>query len=640
MADEKKVTSKIIGIDLGTTNSCVAVMEGGKPVVIPTAEGGRLIPSIVEPIKGLVGEPAKRQMVINPKNTFFSVKRLMGRRFDDPSVIEDKKWLPYKIVKGQNDLAVVATEDGKQFTPQEISAKILQKAKTDAEAYLGEKVEQAVITVPAYFDDSQRQATKEAGEIAGLKVARIVNEPTASALAYGLEKKNVQTIAVFDLGGGTFDISILELGEGVYEVKATNGDTHLGGDDWDRKVIEYVVAEFKKEHGIDLSGDAQAMQRIKDASEKAKIELSSSAQTEINLPFITQGESGPLHLALKLTRAQLEQMSDDLLRRLTPPVEKCLKDAKKTAKDIDEVILVGGQTRMPKVREIVKEIFGKDPNQSVNPDEAVALGAAVQGGVLSGEVKDVVLLDVTPLTLGLETLGGVATPLIERNTTVPTSKSQIFSTAADNQTQVEVNVVQGERPMAADNKSLGRFILDGIPPAPRGVPQIEVTFDIDANGILNVTAKDKATGKSQSITIKGSTGLSKDEVERMTEEAKAHAAEDQAKKELAEAKNKANGLIFNMEKTLKDLGDKVGAADKKEAEEKVKSLKELVAKPTATKEEIEKQTDDLTAVLQRIGAVAHQQPKQEGEKPGKENASPTDNAEKNKGEAEEGEVVE
>jgi len=638
MVDEKKVTSKIIGIDLGTTNSCVSVMEGGKPTVIPTSEGGRLIPSIVEPVKGLVGEPAKRQMVINPKNTFFSVKRLMGRRFDDPSVVEDKKWLPYKIVKGQNDLAVVETEDGKQFTPQEISAKILQKAKADAESYLGEKVEQAVITVPAYFDDSQRQATKEAGEIAGLKVARVVNEPTASALAYGLDKKKVQTIAVFDLGGGTFDISILELGDGIYEVKATNGDTHLGGDDWDRKVIEYVAAEFKKEHNIDLSGDAQAMQRIKDASEKAKVELSSSAQTEINLPFITQGESGPLHLTLKLTRAKLEQLSDDLLKRLTPPVEACLKDAKMAAKDIDEVILVGGQTRMPKVREIVKEIFGKDPNQSINPDEAVALGAAVQGGVLSGEVKDVVLLDVTPLTLGLETLGGVATPLIERNTTIPTSKSQIFSTADDNQTKVEINVVQGERPMAVDNKSLGRFILDGIPPAPRGVPQIEVIFDIDTNGILNVTAKDKATGKSQSIVIKGSTGLSKDEVERMTEEAKAHAAEDQKKKEWIEAKNKADNLIFNVEKTLKELGDKVKAEDRKEAEEKIKALKDLIGKPETPKEEIEKQTNDLTAVLQRIGAVTYQQPGGKGEK--SDGKTSKNGNEKDRGTAEEGEVVE
>ncbi|PIS15302.1 molecular chaperone DnaK [Candidatus Shapirobacteria bacterium CG09_land_8_20_14_0_10_38_17] len=638
MVDNQKVTAKIIGIDLGTTNSCVSVMEGGKPTVIPTSEGGRLIPSIVEPLKSLVGEPAKRQMVINPKNTFFSVKRLMGRRFDDPSVVEDGKWLPYKIVKGQNDLAIVETEDGKQFTPQEISAKILQKAKTDAESYLGEKVEQAVITVPAYFDDSQRQATKEAGEIAGLKVARIVNEPTASALAYGLDKKNGQTIAVFDLGGGTFDISILELGEGVYEVKATNGDTHLGGDDWDRKVIEYVVAEFKKEHGIDLSKDAQAMQRIKDASEKAKIELSASQETEINLPFITQGESGPLHLTLKLTRAKLEQLSNDLLKRLTPPVRECLKDAKINVEDINEVVLVGGQTRMPKVREIVKGIFGKEPNQSVNPDEAVALGAAVQGGVLSGEVKDVVLLDVTPLTLGLETLGGVATPLIERNTTIPSSKSQIFSTAEDNQTKVEINVVQGERPLAADNKSLGRFILDGIPSAPRGVPQIEVTFDIDVNGILNVVAKDKATGKSQSIVIKGSTGLSKDEVEKMTEEAKAHAAEDQEKKELIETRNKADNLIFNVEKTLKDLGDKVKAEDRKEAEEKVKALKDLRAQPTASKEEIEKQIDDLTAVLQRIGTTAYQKPEGEGEKP--EGRTSKEDSDKGKGEAEEGEVVE
>jgi len=513
----------------------------------------------------------------------------------------------------------------------------LQKAKRDAEAYLGEKVEQAVITVPAYFDDAQRQATKEAGEIAGLKVARIVNEPTASSLAYGLEKEKVQTVAVFDLGGGTFDISILELGEGVYEVKATNGDTHLGGDDWDRKIIEYVVGEFKKEHGIDLTKDAQAMQRIKDVSEKAKVELSSSQETEINLPFITQGKEGPLHLAVKLTRAKLEQLTDDLLKRLIPPVEACLKDAKMTIKDIDEVILVGGQTRMPKIREIVKDFFGKEPSQSVNPDEAVALGAAVQGGVLSGEVKNVVLLDVTPLTLGVETLGGVATPLIERNTTIPTSKSQIFSTAADNQTQVEIHVVQGERPMAADNKSLGRFVLDGIPPAPRGVPQIEVTFDIDANGILHVTAKDKATGKSQSIVIKGSTGLSKEEVEKMTKEAELHAEEDRQRKELIETKNKADNAVFTAEKTLKDLKEKIKEEDKKDIEEKIKELKDLLAKEKVEKEEIEKKTEELVVLMQKIGQSAYQQTDNSSSKASsREKSGEKDNTPP---EAEEGEVV-
>ena len=605
MANEK-VTTKIIGIDLGTTNSAVAIMEGGKPVIITTAEGGRLIPSVVEPIKGLVGEPAKRQMVINPKNTFFSVKRLMGRRFSDPSVQEDIKWLPYKVVRGKNDLAVVETEDGRQFTPQEISAKILQKAKKDAEAYLGEKVEQAVITVPAYFDDSQRQATKEAGEIAGLKVARIINEPTAAALAYGLDKKEVQTVAVFDLGGGTFDISILELGEGVYEVKATNGDTHLGGDDWDRKIVEYVVGEFKKEYGINLATDSQAMQRIKDAAEKAKVELSTAAETEINLPFITQGKEGPLHLSVKLSRAKLEQLTADLLARLTPPVEACLKDAKMKVSDINEVILVGGQTRMPKVQQIVEEFFGKKANQSVNPDEAVALGAAIQGGVLSGEVKDVVLLDVTPLTLGVETLGGVVAPLIERNTTIPVSRSQVFTTAADSQTQVEVHVIQGERPLAKDNKSLGQFILDGIPPAPRGVPQIEVTFDIDANGILNVTAKDKATGRSQSIVIKGATGLSEEEVERMRAEAEAHAEEDRRQQELIETKNKAENAVYTAEKTMKDLGEKVKPAAKEAVEEKIKSLQELLKQEKPEKEEVEKRTNELLEELQKISQEAYQ----------------------------------
>jgi molecular chaperone DnaK len=641
MAEENKISGKIIGIDLGTTNSCVAVMEGGKPTVISTEEGGRLIPSVVEPIKNLVGEPAKRQMVINPKNTLFSIKRLMGKRDNDDSVLEDKKWLPYRIAKGKNDLAVVETEDGKQFTPQEISAKILQKARADAESYLGERIEQAVITVPAYFDDSQRQATKEAGEIAGLKVARIINEPTASALAYGLDKAKAEKIAVFDLGGGTFDISILEISDGVYEVLSTNGDTHLGGDDWNKKIIEFVLAEFKKEHGIDLSGDSQAMQRIKDAAEKAKIELSSSQSTEINLPFITQGDSGPLHLSLSLNRAKLEQLTDDLISRLTPPVEAALKDAKLSVEDIDEVLLVGGQTRMPKVRQLVADLFKKEPNKSVNPDEVVALGAAVQGGVLAGEVKDVVLLDVTPLTLGIETLGGVATSLIERNTTIPVSKSQIFSTAADSQTQVEIHVVQGERPMAADNKSLGRFILDGIPPAPRGMPQVEVAFDIDSNGILTVTAKDKATGRAQNIIIKGSTGLSEDEVEKMTQEARAHEKEDQDKKALIEAKNKADNLVFSVEKNLKDWGDKVNKDDQEKLNQQVKGLKDLLAKEGVSGEELEKESNQLMEIWQAVGQKVHESAQKSTQEKKDAGSGGSDSEEKNNGkdEAEEGEVV-
>ncbi|MCJ7826039.1 molecular chaperone DnaK, partial [Patescibacteria group bacterium] len=540
--------SKIIGIDLGTTNSCVAVMEGGAPKVIHSQEGRNVIPSVVDPVKNIVGDVAKRQMVIHPKDTIFSVKRLMGRKFSDASDQADKKWLPYEIKSWKNDMAVVEVAQ-KQFTPQEISAKILGKIKADAEKYLGSPVTQAVITVPAYFDDSQRQATKQAGEIAGLEVMRILNEPTAAALAYGLDKKNTHTIAVYDLGGGTFDISILELGEGVYEVKATNGDTHLGGDDFDKRILDYIADEFKKEHQVDLRKDPQALQRIRDAAEKAKIELSSSMETEVNLPFVTQGKDGPLHLVMKITRAKLEALVGDLITKTIEPVKKCLADAKIKTTGINEIVMVGGMTRMPKVIATVKEFFGKEPNCSVNPDEVVAIGAAVQAGVLAGDVKDVVLLDVTPLTLGLETLGAVSTALISRNTTVPTSKTEIFSTAADNQTSVEINVLQGERPMAADNKSLGRFILSGIPPSPRGVPQIEVTFDIDANGILNVTAKDKATGKANTIKITGSTGLSKDEVEKMKKEAEAHAADDAAKKEKIEAKNKAENMVYVAEKT-------------------------------------------------------------------------------------------
>ena len=627
---------KIIGIDLGTTNSCVAVMEGGSPKVIYSAEGRNVIPSVVDPISHVVGDVAKRQMVLKPKTTIFSIKRLMGRKFTDPSVQYDIKWLPYTIKAGRDGMAVVEVE-GRTFTPQEISAMILQKIKADAEAYLGTKVTQAVITVPAYFDDSQRQATKQAGEIAGLEVLRIINEPTAAALAYGLDKKNAQTIAVYDLGGGTFDISILELGEGVYEVKATNGDTHLGGDDFDKVILDYIAEEFKKENGIDLRKDPQALQRLREAAEKVKIELSSAMEAEINQPFIAQGKDGnPLHLTMKLTRAKLEELVDDLIQRTIEPVKKCLADAGKEVSDIDEVVLVGGMTRMPKVYETVKKFFGKEPNRSVNPDEVVAIGAAIQGGVLGGEVKDVLLLDVTPLTLGIETLGGVATPLIPRNTTIPTSKTQIFSTAADNQTQVEINVLQGERPMAADNKSLGRFILDGIPPAPRGVPQIEVTFDIDANGILKVTAKDKATGKSQSVSIRGSTGLSKEEIEKMTQEAQLHAAEDERKRKLVEAKNQGENLIYTAEKTLKEAGAKVKEEDKKAVEEKISSLREVLSSDSL--EEIEKKTEELSETLQKVGASLYQdQSTQSG--PKTTTGSTTEEEKKPEDEAEEGEVV-
>lgn len=627
--------SKIIGIDLGTTNSCVAVMEGGAPKVIYSREGRNVIPSVVDPIAHVVGDVAKRQLVVKPKSTIFSIKRLMGRKYSDKSVQFDTKWLPYAIKSGRNDMAVVEVE-GRQFTPQEISAMILGKIKADAENYLGSTVKQAVITVPAYFDDSQRQATKQAGEIAGLEVLRIINEPTAAALAYGLDKKNAHTIAVYDLGGGTFDISILELGEGVYEVKATNGDTHLGGDDFDKKILDYIASEFKKENGVDLTKDSQAVQRLRDAAEKAKIELSSSSETEISLPFITQGKEGPLHLTMKLTRAKLEEIIDDLVKKTIEPVKKCLSDAKKSVKDIDEIVLVGGMTRMPKVVEVVKDFFGKEPNKSVNPDEVVAVGAAVQGGVLGGEVKDVLLLDVTPLTLGIETLGQVSTPLIPRNTTIPTAKSQVFSTAADNQTSVEINVLQGERPMASDNKSLGRFILDGIPPAPRGIPQIEVSFDIDANGILNVTAKDKATGKVQSIKITGSTGLAKDEVEKMTKEAEVHAEEDRIKKEKIDAKNSADSLIFTAEKSLKDAEGKVPADVKTEIEDKIKALKDIL--DSGSKEDLETKTKDLSESLQKVGSAMYKGQ----EKPGPEEqpqAEENNKEEKKQDEPVEGEVV-
>ena len=607
---------KIIGIDLGTTNSCVAVMEGGAPKVIYSREGRNVIPSVVDPITHVVGDVAKRQMVLKPKSTIFSIKRLMGRKFTDKSVQFDMKWLPYTIKSGRDGMAVVEVE-GRTFTPQEVSAQILSKIKQDAESYLGGKVTQAVITVPAYFDDSQRQATKQAGEIAGLEVLRIINEPTAAALAYGLDKKNAHTIAIYDLGGGTFDISVLELGEGVYEVKSTNGDTHLGGDDFDQIVINYIAEEFKKQNGVDLRKDPQALQRLRESAEKAKIELSSSTEAQINQPFITQGKEGPLHLTMSLSRAKLEQLTDDLIQKTLEPVKQALKDAKATVSDIDEVVLVGGMTRMPKVIEVVTKFFGKEANKSVNPDEVVAVGAAVQGGVLGGEVKDVLLLDVTPLTLGIETLGGVSTPLISKNTTIPTSKSQVFSTAADNQTQVEINVLQGERPMATDNKSLGRFVLDGIPPAPRGVPQVEVSFDIDASGILSVKAKDKASGKEQSIKITGSTGLSKEEVERMTKEAEMHAKEDEEKKGKIEARNAADSLIFTSEKTLKDAGDKATPDLKKEVEEKISALKSILE--TGTKEDLEAKTKDLSDSLQKVGQAMSQQSGQA--QPGAEEAA-------------------
>jgi molecular chaperone DnaK len=561
--------SKIIGIDLGTTNSCVAVMEGGEPTVIPNAEGNRTTPSIVASKDGdrLVGVTAKRQAVTNPKNTIFSAKRFIGHKYDE--VKKEAENLPFKVKSGKGGDAYIVFED-KEVRPEEISAIVLQKLKTDAEAFLGEKVTKAVITVPAYFNDSQRQSTKDAGKIAGLEVERIINEPTAAALAYGLDKKEInQKIAVFDLGGGTFDISIMELGDGVFDVISTNGDTHLGGDDFDQVIIDWLVGEFKKQEGVDLQKDEMALQRIKEAAEKAKIELSTTQETEINLPFITATDSGPKHLVLKLSRSKLESLCSDLIKNAEKPCAAALKDAKLSASDIDEVILVGGMTRMPAVQEMVKKFFGKEPHKGINPDEVVALGAAIQGGVLRGDVKDVVLLDVTPLSLGLETLGGVATKLIERNTTIPTSKSQVFSTAADNQPSVEIHVVQGEREMAADNKSLGRFMLDGIPPAPRGIPQVEVSFNIDANGILKVTAKDKATNKEQHITIQGSSGLSEEEIEKMKKDAEANAEEDKKKKDKIEARNKLDGEIFQAEKLVEEAKDKI---DKKLIEDVEKAI--------------------------------------------------------------------
>lgn len=569
---------KIIGIDLGTTNSVLAVMEGGEPTIISTAEGGRLCPSVVAFTKNnerLVGQTARRQAVVNPDNTVYSVKRLMGRRYDEPEVVKARSILPYQIVEGAaGDARVRLPQTGKEYTPQEISAMILRKLADDAEAYLGEKVTQAVITVPAYFNDSQRQATKDAGRIAGLEVLRIINEPTAASLAYGLDKQKSETILVWDLGGGTFDVSILEVGDGVIEVKSTSGDTFLGGDDWDQKIVDWVAEEFHKDQGIDLRKDRQALQRLNEAAEKAKIELSTVLETEINLPFVTADASGPKHLQMKLSRSKLEQLTEELVERCREPFEQALRDAKLKADQIDEVVLVGGATRMPMIQDLVRKLTGgKEPHKGVNPDEVVAIGAAIQAGVLAGEVKDVLLLDVTPLTLGVETLGGVMTPLIERNTTIPVRKSEIFSTAEDGQMAVTIHVLQGERTMAADNMTLGRFNLEGIPPAPRGVPQVEVTFDIDANGILNVAAKDKATGKEQKITITASTNLSKSEVEQKVNEAKRHEAEDRRRREMIEARNTADQIIYQTEKSLRDLGDKVPAGDRSTIEQTIEDLK-------------------------------------------------------------------
>lgn len=627
---------KIIGIDLGTTNSAMAVMEGGEATIIANAEGGRTTPSIVAVNKNgerLVGQTAKRQAVINPDNTVFSVKRLIGRTIDDPEIKRDIDLMPYQIVKAEGHVKVKMGD--KDYTPEEISAMILSKLKADAEKFLGQPVTEAVITVPAYFNDAQRQATKDAGKIAGLEVKRIINEPTAAALAYGLDKKKEEKIVVYDLGGGTFDVSVLELGDGVFEVKSTNGDTHLGGDDFDLMLINHLIDEFKKDHGIDLKADKAAMQRLKEAAEKAKIELSTTNETSVNIPFITADADGPKHMDMTLSRADFEKLALELVEKTIKPCEDALKDAGIKKEEVNEIILVGGMTRMPLVQKKVEEFFGKKPLQGVNPDEVVATGAAIQGGVLGGDVKDVLLLDVTPLSLGIETLGGVSTKLIERNTTVPTSKSQVFSTAADNQTSVEINVLQGEREMANDNKSLGRFILDGIPPSPRGVPQIEVSFNIDANGIVNVSAKDKASGKEQKITITGGGSLSEDEIKKMQEDAEKHADEDKKKKEMVEAKNQADTLIYTAEKTLSDAGDKVSDEDKKPVTEAVAALKEK--KDTEDVEELKKLTDDLNNKLMKIGEKMYQE--QGTAEPKEDETKSADAEEKKSDEAEEGEIV-
>jgi len=608
--------AKIIGIDLGTTNSVCAVMEGGEPTVIPSAEGERLVPSVVAVNKNgerLIGRVARNQAVVNPENTIFSIKRFMGRKFNDPEVQKAIKLVPYKVTEAPNgDIRVVL--GGREYSPPEISAMILGKIKSDAEAYLGTSVTQAVITVPAYFNDAQRNATKDAGKIAGLEVLRIINEPTASSLAYGLDKKADESIAVYDLGGGTFDISILDVGDGVFQVRSTSGDTFLGGDDYDQRIIDYLADNFKRDNGIDLRGDRQALQRLKEASEKAKIELSSMMQTEINLPYITADATGPKHLVTTLTRSKIEQLTGDLTERSIGPVRQALNDADIPVSDIDEVVLVGGMTRMPAVQDAVRKVFDKEPHKGVNPDEVVAIGAAIQAGVLGGDVKDILLLDVTPLSLSVETLGGVATPLIERNTTIPTKQSQIFSTAADGQSEVQIHVVQGERPLANDNKSLGKFNLDGIPPAPRGIPQIEVTFDIDANGILKVTAQDKATGRSQNITITASSGLSDNEVERMRREAESHAEEDRKRKDLIEARNNADNAIYTAEKALKELGDKVPGDIRSQVEDKVAKVKEVLN--SDDKDVIARATEDLNQVVQQIGAAAYQQAGPQTEAPG------------------------
>ncbi len=621
--------AKIIGIDLGTTNSVVAVMEGGDPTVIPTAEGGRLCPSVVAFTSNgerLVGQTAKRQAVVNSENTLYSIKRFIGRRFEETEV--ERKMVSFDVVEGPtDDVRIKVPATGKEYAPQEISAMVLAKLKNDAEAYLGEKIEKAVITVPAYFNDSQRQATKDAGKIAGLEVMRIINEPTAAALAYGLDKKDNETILVFDLGGGTFDVSLLEVGDGVVEVKATNGDTHLGGDDWDQCILTWIADEYKKEQGIDLREDRQALQRLREAAEKAKIELSTVTETEVNLPFITADASGPKHLQMKLSRAKFEQLTEDLVDRIKGPFDAVLKDASVSTNQVDEVVLVGGATRMPMVQNLVRDLTGKEPHKGVNPDEVVAVGAAIQAGVLAGEVKDVLLLDVTPLSLGVETLGGVMTTLIERNTTIPIEKSEVFSTAEDSQTAVDIHVLQGERPMAADNMTLGRFRLEGIPPAPRGIPQIEVSFDIDANGIINVTAKDKATGKSQKVTITASTNLNKDDVERMVKEAQSHATDDRKRRELAEARNSGDTIAYSAEKALRELGEKVPAGDREQIEAKIADLRKALEGDNL--DEIKRLTEEVQQASYALSQQMYAQ------------SAPQEGAgESNGGSQEEGDVVE